>query len=104
MHDDFRDHASQEETEETQCEPEVGPVVPVLHGFQTIALEVDIAVKVLLVEGLHRDPVLAMVPGPVRLFVEGEVMFDRTTRISSLFIFSGRNGRCHVPESTEDRN
>lgn len=89
MHKHLRYHAGEEVSEQTQCEPEASPIVPVLHNFQSIALEVDSTIKVHFVKGFHWDLALAMVFGSVLLAMEVKVVLNRTTRIFSFLGFSG---------------
>lgn len=102
VHDDFGHHASKEEPEERQSEAEVGPVVTVLHDLEGVAVEVDIAVKVLLVEGLHGDLAAAVVLGAVGLLVELEVVLNRGTRVASLLVLAGSVAGGNGPESHQD--
>ena len=77
MHDHFWYHASKEEPKQAQREPEVRPVVPVLHNIQRITVEVDVTVEVHLVERLHGNLAPAAVFGAIRVFMEIEIMLNR---------------------------
>ena len=70
MHEHFRYHASQEETEQADCESKICPIVSVLHNFQCIALEVDGTIKVHFMEGFHWYFAFPMVFGAVVLAVK----------------------------------
>lgn len=89
MHDDLRNHAEKEELDQTNGEAEAGPVMPVLHDLEAVTVEVDVAVKVHLMEGLHRDLVLAMVLALVLGLLEREVMLNRAPRKLGLLILAG---------------
>lgn len=102
VHDNLRHHASQEEPEEGKSEAEVGPVVTVLHRFETVALEVDIPSKVHLMESLHGDSVLATVLALVGLVLEFEVVLDGSTREASLFVDAWGHAGCDGPEGHQD--
>lgn len=96
--------AKQEVLEETHSELEVGPVVTVLESLQSIPLEVNLAVEVLLVEDLHGDLALAAVGGTVMLAVEVQVVLDWKATVLGLLGLAGRNGRGNSPESHENGN
>lgn len=102
MHNDLGNHAKEEKLDEANGEAEAGPVVSVLHNLETVTLEVDIAVKVLLVEGLHGDLLVTLVLVFVGLLLEVEVLLDGTAREAGLFVLSGGDGRDDQPEETED--
>ena len=70
VHKHFRNHAGEEESEQTQREAEVGPIVSVFHNLQGIALEVDSTIKVQLVECFHRNRGFAVIFSLVILTVE----------------------------------
>lgn len=101
MHDHLRDHASEEEPDQADGEAEVGPVVPILHYLEAVTVELDVAVKVHLVEGLHGDLVLAMVLGLVGRLLEGEVVLDRTAGIASLLVLARADGGDDQPEASQ---
>lgn len=98
MHDNFWDEAEQEELEQANGEPEACPVMSVFHHLQTITIELDITIKVHVMERLHRDLVPSAVLGLIGLILEGNVMFDRATRIFSFFVLAGSEGGCERPE------
>lgn len=102
VHDNLGHHASKEEPEERQSEAEVGPVVTVLHDLKSVSVEVDIAVEVLLVEGLHGDLAAAVVLGAVGLLVELEVVLNRGTGVASLLVLAGSVAGGNGPESHQD--
>lgn len=104
MQQHLRDEAKQEVLEETHGELEVGPVVAVLKSLQSIALEVNLAVEILLVEDLHRNLALATVGGTVMLTVEVQVVLDGAAAVLGLLGLTGRDGGGDGPESHENRD
>lgn len=103
MHDHLGNHASEEEADQTNSEAEASPVMTVLEDLKSIALEVNLTVKVHLVEGLHGDLVLATVLGLVGLVLELEVVLNALVGETSLLILAGANGRDNQPEGSEER-
>lgn len=102
MHNHLREGLEQEELDQAHGEAEAGPVVAVLEDLQAVAIEVDVAVKVHLLERLHGNLVLAMVLGLVCRLLEGEIMLDRAAGELGLLRLAGREGRDHEPEAAED--
>lgn len=102
MHDDLGDHAKEEELDEANGEAEASPVMAVLHDLEAVTLEVDFAVKVHLVEGLHGDLVVAAVLEAVRLLLEVEVELDRATRQTDLLGLAGADGGNDQPPDGEE--
>ena len=102
MHDHFWYHPSKEVPKQTNREPEICPIVPVLHDLQRIAFEVHCTVKIHLLKRLHRYFVLPPVLAPILLISKLEIMFDRPTRVSSFFILPGRYPGCNAPEGHEN--
>lgn len=104
MHNDFGDHVADEVLAQSEGEAEACPVVSVLENLETIAVELDVTVKVHLVESLHGDLVLSMVLEAVVLVLEGEVVLNRAARVSGLLVLAGGDGGDGDPEGTEDRD
>lgn len=52
MHDHLRNHASKKVFNESQSEAECSPVMAHFQDFQAIALELSLAVEILLLERL----------------------------------------------------
>jgi hypothetical protein len=102
MHDDLGDHAEKEILAEPDGEAEACPVVSVLQDLESIAVELDVSVKIHLVESFQGDLVLAMVLELVGAVLEGEVVLDRPARIFGLFVLSGADCRGNHPEAGED--
>jgi hypothetical protein len=103
VHDNLGNHAKEEELDESNGETEAGPVMTVLHGLEAVTLEVDIAVKVHLVEGLHGDLVVATVLDTVGLLLEVEVELDTTVRKADLVVLARADGRDNKPPNGEHR-
>lgn len=101
MHDNLRNHAKEEELDETNGEAEAGPVVAVLHNLEAVTLEVNITIEVHLVEGLHGDLVAATVLEAVGLLLELEVVLDTTVRKANLLILARADGGDDKPPSGE---
>lgn len=102
VHDNLGDHAKEEELDEADSEAEAGPVMAELHNIEAIALEVDLAVKVHLVESLHGDLAVATVLEAVRVLLELEVVLDASTGEAGLLILAGANGGDDQPEGAEE--
>jgi hypothetical protein len=70
MHDHLGEESKKEEADEANGEAEASPVVAVLEGLEGISLEVNLTIKVHLVEGLHCDLGLATVLEAIGLVLE----------------------------------
>lgn len=92
MHNDLGNHASEEELDQAESEAEAGPVVAVLQNLKAVTVEVNLAVKVHLMEGLHGDLVLASILGLILGLLEGEVVLDRAAGELGLLILAGGKG------------
>lgn len=104
MHNQLRNHAQQEVTEESNGEVEVGPVVTHLQNLKAVSLEVDIAVKELLLERLQGNLVLSIVGVAVLLLVELEVVLNGLAGELGLVVLAGGNLGGDDPEASEDGN
>lgn len=104
MHEQLRNEAEQEVLEESHGELEVGPIVTVLKSLQSITLEVDLTIEVLLVEDLHGDLALAAVGSPVMFAVELQVVLDGKATVLGLLGLAGRDSGRNRPESHENRH
>lgn len=78
------DETEQEVLEETTSELEVGPIVTVLEALQSITLEVNLAVEVLLVKDHHGDFALAAVRSTIVLTVEVQVVLNGAAAVLGL--------------------
>ena len=90
MHNHLRHHTGEKETEKTDGKSKVGPVMSVFHYFQCIALEINLAVKIHFVKGLHWYFAFAMVLGFVAFSMEIDIVLNWATRKSSFLIFPRR--------------
>lgn len=70
----------------------------VFHSFKTIALEINLPIKIHLVECFHGNLALAMICRPVMFAQEMEVMFNRSSGILGLFILAGSHGGGNAPK------
>lgn len=104
MHDNLRCKLEEDKLEQAQCEPEGCPVMSVLHNFQRIPIEVNITIKVHIMECLHWDLIGSAVFELVGLVLEGKVMFDGAAWNGGLFILAGTEGRGEVPETDQNRD
>ena len=89
MDEHFRKEASQEMLVQLPSETEACPVMTILKDLQSITLEVNVSIKVLLEESCHGDLALAVVLDAVMLTMEVQVVLDGTTGIFGLFILAG---------------
>ena len=62
--------------------------MPVLQGLQAIAVELNLATKIHIVESLHGNLVPPTVLGLVGFILEGKVMLDGTSWKPGLFVFA----------------
>ena len=92
MHNHLWHHTSEEEAEQAKCEPEIGPVMSVLHHLQSVTVKVDGTVEVHFMKSLHWYFAFAMILGSMLFAVEMQIMLHRSAWISSLLIFSRRYG------------
>jgi hypothetical protein len=103
VHNNLGREVEEDEFEQADGKSEAGPIMSVLQNLQTIAIELDVAIKVHVVESLHRNLVPTAVFNLVGFILEGEIVLDRTSRKSGLFILARSEGRCECPEAEEDR-
>lgn len=104
MHDNLRNEAEEDEVEQAQSKSEASPIMSVLQNLQAVAIELDLAIKVHIVEGFHGDLVPPAIFNPIGVVLEGKVVLDRASRKSGLFVLAGSEHRMELPESHEDRN
>lgn len=103
MHNDLWSKLEQDKLEQADGESEVDPVGSVLENLETVAVKLNIAVKVHVVEGLHWDLVPSAVLEFVGLVFESEVMLDWASWKSDLLVLARAHARHDVPEDDEDR-
>lgn len=104
MHQQFGNESKQEVLVKTHGETEVGPVVTELKTFESITLEIHLAIEVLFIEDLHGNLALATVGSTVLLTVELKVVLDGTTSVLGLLSLAGGDGRSDSPESHQNGN
>lgn len=104
VHDNFGHHACQEEPVQAQGKPELGPVMSVLHNFQSVTVELYVAVKVHFVESLHWNLVAASVLDFVAVFFKRKVVLDGSAGETSFFVDARGHGGSYGPECHEDRD
>lgn len=102
MHDELGNEGEEEVLDEAHGEGEVGPVVAVLEDLEAVAVELDVAVKVHLVEEVHLDLDIAAVLGLVLGVLEGQVELNRTAGELGLFVLARANGRDDEPPANKD--
>jgi hypothetical protein len=102
VHDDLWCELEENELEQAGGEAEAGPVGSVLHDLKAVAVELDIAVKVQVVEGLHWDLVAATILQPVGLVLEGKVVLDRAAGVLDLLILAWPKAGRNSPECQQD--
>ncbi len=101
VHEGLGDQTGENILDQAKGEAEAGPIVSVLEDLEAVAIELDVAVEVHLVEGLHGDLVLAIVLGLVRGLLEGQVVLDGLAGIPGLLVLAGRDDRGDDPEGSE---
>jgi hypothetical protein len=102
MHDDLGSKLEEDEFKQAQGESEGCPVMSVLHDFQRISIEVNLTIKVHVVECFHWNLAGSSVLELVGIILEGQVMFDGATWNRGLFILARTEGRGEVPEPNQD--
>lgn len=102
VHDDLWGKDEEDELEQAQSEGELGPVVSVLQNLQSISVEGNLVIKVLLHEGLHGDLVSATVCLLVCLVFEGKVKLNWATWKGNLLVSARAEVGKDVPETDED--
>lgn len=98
MHDNFWCKVEEDIFEKTNCEFEACPVVSVLENLESVAVEINLAIKIHIVKGFHRNLVLSAVLYLVGLVLEGKIMLDWTSWVLGLLILAWREARKHCPE------
>lgn len=103
MHDNLGNHANKEVLDQTDGETEAGPIVAELHNLKAVAVEVDVAFKVHLMEGLHGNLLLAIVLALVLRLLESKVVLDALARVLGLLVLSRANRRDNHPVGSQER-
>jgi hypothetical protein len=104
MHDELWCEAEEDVFKDANGKSEAGPVVPVLQNLQGIAIELNVAVKVHVLESLHGDLVPAAVPDLIGIALEGKVMFDGAPWELDLVVLARAEGRYSGPECDQNRD
>lgn len=104
MHNDLRGELEENELKQADSEGEAGPVGTVLEDLEAVAIELDIALEVHVVESLNWDLGPPTVLELIGVVLEGEVVLDWTTRESHFLILARAKGRVEVPEGNQERD
>lgn len=104
VHNDFRCELEENELEQAYGEGEACPIGTVFEDLEAVAVELDIALKVHVVESLHWDLCPPAVLELVGVVLEGEVVLDRATRQCHFLIFARAEGRVKIPERNQERD
>jgi hypothetical protein len=99
----LRDHAEEEVLDQTESEAGLGPVMAPFENVKHIAVELNLTIEVLLLEGLDGDLLLAIVGITVLLLVELQVVLNVLAGQLGLLVLAGRELRGDPPEGTKDR-
>lgn len=102
MNNHFGDHAKEEVLDQTESETGLGPVVAPFEDVEHVALELDLAIEVLLLESLDGDLLLAVVCIAVLLLVELQVVLNGLARELGLLVLAGRELRGQPPERSQN--
>lgn len=102
VHDDLRCELEEDEFEQADGKSEVGPVGSVLEDLETVAVELNIAIEVHVVEGLHWDLAPSAVLELVGLVLEGEVVLDWAAWQFDLLVLARAHARHDEPERDEN--
>lgn len=102
MNNHLGDEAKKEVLDQSKGEAGLGPVMAPFENLQHIAVEVDLAVKVLLLESLNGNELLAVVSIAVFGLVEFEVVLDGFARKLRLLVLAGGKLGREPPEGSED--
>lgn len=102
VEDELRNEGSEEVLDIANGEAEVAPVVAEFKNFQHVSLDINVAVEVHLVEGLHGDSLLAAICFTMFLLLEGQVVLDGLAAELGLLVFARRILGSNDPEGSED--
>lgn len=98
MHDDFRCELEENVLEQASSESEACPVGAVFKNLQTVSVELNITLKVHVVEGLQWDLRLSMVLQLIGVVLESEVVLDWASWQFNLLISARAQARGKIPE------
>lgn len=102
VHDELRCEAKEDMLEEANCKLEAGPIVSVLKHLETVAIEVDIAVKVHRVESFHGNLTPPAVLDLIGIILERQVVLDRAAWELDLLVLARDERRRDIPEADQD--
>ena len=96
----FWDHAEEEVLDQSKGEAGLGPVMAPFEDLKHIAIKLNFTVKVLFLERLDRNLLLAIVGVAILGLVELEVVLDGLAGKFGLFVLAGSEFRREPPEGT----
>lgn len=102
MHDHLWRELEEDELEQAQGESKAGPVGSVLENLETVAIELDLALEVHVVESLHWDLAPSTVLQLVGLALKSEVVLDWASWELGLLILARAHAGHDKPEGDED--
>jgi len=102
MDNHLGDHAKEEVLDQSEGEAGLGPVVAPFKDVEHVAIEFNVAVKVLFLERLNGDLLLAVVGVAVLGLVELEVVLNGLAGEFGLFVLAGREFRREPPKGAQD--
>lgn len=102
VHDNLWSKLEEDELEQADGEPEADPVGSVLENLEAVAVELNIAIEVHVVKGLHWDLALSTVLELVGLVLKGEVVLDWASWKLDLLVLARAHARHDSPERDED--
>src|SRR5690242_11640554 len=89
--------------DQTKGEAGLRPVVAPFEDVEHVALQLDLAIEVLLLEGLNGDLLLAVVGIAIFLLVKLQVVLNVLARELGLLVLAGRKLRGQPPERPKNR-
>lgn len=96
------DHGKEEVLDQSEGEAGLGPVVAPFERLEHVAIDLNFAIKILLLERLNGNLLLAVVRVAVFGLVELEVVLDGLAGKLGLFVLAGSKFRREPPEGAED--
>jgi len=102
VHDNFWGEAKEDELEQADSKSEASPIMPVLHHFQAVSIELDLTSKVHLMKSLHGNLVLPTVLLLMLLALECEVVFNWAAWVSSFLVLARGEHRGESPKGKKN--
>lgn len=102
MHNHLRDEAKQEVLDKTKSESGLGPVVAPLENLQHVAIKLNLAIEVLLLEGLDGDLLLSVVCIAVLGLLKLEIVLNGLSRQLGLLVLAGSKFGGEPPKGAEN--